>query len=126
VDNRDLRMGGQSEILMWNREIDDATLPELSPNGIALSVAPEAESWTCIEFEVDSAGTLKTWVDGSLVEGLVIDEEATTDVDSQWFRSPWTPQLTDARFGWESYGSVSAALLFDDIALSAEPIGCMP
>jgi hypothetical protein len=125
-DDRDLRMGGQSEILMWNREIDDATLPELSPTGIALSTAPVTGTWTCIEVEVDSSGTLQTWVDGSLVAGLIIDGAPTADIDSQWLRSAWTPELTDARFGWESYGGGGAAIFFDDVALSSEPIGCMP
>jgi hypothetical protein len=81
--------------------------------------------WTCIEFEVDRAGGLQTWVDGALIEGLVIDGSSTPDVDSQWLRTPWSPQLSDVRIGWESYGGEDAALSFDDVAISAEPIGCL-
>ena len=74
VEDKDLRMGGQSEILMWNRESDDATLPELSPSGIAMSVRPAAQTWTCIELMIDAAGqTLRTWVDGDAVPGLEVD-----------------------------------------------------
>ena len=37
--NRDLRLGGQNGALQWNRASDDATLPEQSPAGVALSRA---------------------------------------------------------------------------------------
>ena len=125
---RDLRMGGQSEILMWNREIDDATLPELSPTGIDLSFAPEPNRWHCVEFMVDGpAGGLQTWVDGALVEGLVVDAEPTPDVDRQWHRrDDWHPRLQDLRLGWESYGGDPADVYFDDIAVATHPIGCLP
>lgn len=125
--NKDIRMGGQSQILMWNRELDDATLPVLSPTGIALSIAPSADTWTCIEFAIDGpAGTLDTWVDGQWIEGLNIDDTPSPDIDSQWHNGGgWQPSLTDARFGWESYGGTAANLWFDDIALAADPIGCL-
>lgn len=58
-------MGGQSQILMWNRQIDDATLPALSPAGISMSVQPAAASWICIEFKIDEAlGALDPWYEG--------------------------------------------------------------
>jgi len=124
--NKDIRMGGQSQILMWNRETDDATLPELSPTGISMSLQPAPSTWICIEFSIDeAAGELETWVDGQLVPGLVIDATATQDVDAQWHRmGAWRPNLVNVRFGWESYGSRRAALWFDDIALGTSRIGC--
>ncbi len=58
---KDVRMGGQSRIVMWTRETDDATLPELSPTGIAQSVALTAGAWACVELAVDgAAGTIET------------------------------------------------------------------
>ena len=125
---RDLRMGGQSQILMWNREIDDATLPELSPTGIDLSFAPVSNQWHCVEFAVDGpAGELRTWVDGNLIEGLVVDAEPTADIDRQWHRrADWRPALEDLRIGWESYGGDPADVWFDDIAVGTAPIGCLP
>ncbi|WP_434415500.1 cellulose-binding protein [Nannocystis pusilla] len=125
---KDLRMGGQSTILMWNRESDDATLPALSPAGIALSVAPTPGAWTCVEFLLDSAAPgLTTWIDGTEVPGLVIDGEPTPDVDQQWLGKPdWQPSLVDFKLGWESYGGQTMTLYFDDVALAGERIGCDP
>lgn len=126
AQDKDLRMGGQSRILMWNRESDDATLPELSPTGTSMSLQPIPAAWLCVEFEVDGAtGTLTTWVDGAQIPGLVVDGTPTPDVDAQWLRNPnWRPTLVDAKFGWESYAGQSMDLWFDDIALGPQRIGC--
>jgi hypothetical protein len=123
---KDLRMGGQSEVLMWNRESDDATLPVLSPAGIAMSVAPPVGAWTCVEFMVDEAGgRIDTWVDGAPVAGLVVDAEPTPDVDQQWHNKPnWKPSLADIKFGWESYAGQTMTLHLDDVALADTRLGC--
>ncbi|HKP60284.1 MAG TPA: hypothetical protein VJV78_26345, partial [Polyangiales bacterium] len=127
-DGKDLRMGGQNEILMWNRESDDATLPELSPAGIALSKKPATQTWLCLEFEVDSKNkALHTWLDGQPVEGLQVDGEGTPNIDGQWRnKADWQPKPQDVRFGWESYGSDANTLWFDDVALGSTRIGCNP
>ncbi|HKU44553.1 MAG TPA: hypothetical protein VJR89_40610 [Polyangiales bacterium] len=127
-DQKDLRMGGQSEILMWNRESDDATLPELSPAGIALSQKPAPQKWACVEFELNGqTRSLHTWVDGQPVAGLQVDGEGTPDIDAQWRRmANWTPKPTNFRLGWESYGSDANTLWFDDVALASSRIGCAP
>ena len=127
ADNqRDLRMGGQNKVLMWNRESDDATLPVLSPAGMALSVVPAANSWHCVEFVVNgSTGALKTWFNGAQVAGLVVDTTPTPDVDSQWLaRGPWHTAPVDFRIGWESYAGQPMTLWFDDVALDAKRIRC--
>jgi hypothetical protein len=120
-----LRMGGQSGIFMWNRASDDATLPVLSPAGIALSVAPEADRWYCVEFRADGpAGALTTWVDGVTVEGLAADATPTADVDDHWISGGWHPTLPTFRLGWESYAGQAMTLWFDDVALGTERVGC--
>jgi hypothetical protein len=126
VSKKALRMGGQKKILMWNRELDDATLPELSPIGIGMSVAPHAGQFQCVEFHLDgAAGTLETHVDGTRVPGLVIDGTGSQDIDGQWLRSgKWSAQVSEIGFGWESYGGEPMLLWFDDIAISAQRLGC--
>jgi hypothetical protein len=122
----DLRMGGQNGALQWNRQSDDATLPEQSPTGVALSVPIPTNQWTCVEFMVNgTAGTMQTWVNGTDVAGLHEDGTPTQDVDRQWLaRANWHPQLTDFRLGWESYGDGADTLWFDDVALGSTRIGC--
>jgi hypothetical protein len=123
-----VRMGGQSKILMWNRESDDATLPALSPTGIAASRALPANQWLCIEFNVDGTATpaaMRTWVDGVEVPGLHVDATPTPDLDEQWLRKPSSrPTLTDFSLGWESYAGQAMTLWFDDVALDRARIGC--
>lgn len=121
-----LRFGGQDGALMWNRQSDDATLPDQSPAGVAQSATLPVNTWTCIEFEVNSAnGDINTWVNGTSVPGLTEDGVATPNVNDQWLAdSGWRPHLTDLRFGWESYASETDTLWFDDVALSSARIGC--
>jgi len=121
---KDLRMGGQNRALQWNRESDDATLPEQSPVGVSQSVPLAVGAWTCVEFGI-SGSELRTWVNGSEVVGLHADSTPTPDVDSQWLRrGTWRPALTDFRLGWESYGVGDDTLWFDDVALAPSRIGC--
>ncbi|MBL9105709.1 MAG: hypothetical protein JNL82_32605 [Myxococcales bacterium] len=124
---KDLRMGGQSEIFMWNRESDDATLPALSPAGIAMSGAPTPGQWTCVEFMIDEAqGLLSTWVDGNAVPGLAVDADPTPDADQQWHNKPmWRPTLADFKVGWESYAGQTMTLHVDDVALADQRVGCL-
>lgn len=127
IENKDLRMGGQSQILMWNRESDDATLPVLSPTGISKSVALAANQWSCVEFHVDgTASTIQTWVNGTEVTGLVVDGTATPDIDQAWINQKpnWKPTLVDFKLGWEDYAGQDMTLWFDDVALASARIGC--
>lgn len=120
-----LRMGGQSKILMWNRESDDATLPALSPAGISESLAPTPGAWSCVEFRVDGpAGELSTYVDGAEVAGLRVDAEPTPDIDQQWKQKAWAPDLVDLQLGWESYAGQAMVLYIDDVAAASERVGC--
>lgn len=126
TSGKDLRMGGQNGVLMYNREPDDATLPAMSPAGGALSVKPPPLEWHCIEFHIDgSQGLLQTWFDGAAVTGLQVDQQPTPDVDEQWMRNTtWRPSLQDFRLGWESYAGGEMTLWFDDVALGSARIGC--
>ncbi|MDT0319048.1 hydrolase [Streptomyces millisiae] len=126
ADNaRDLRMGGQNGALQWNRESDDATLPEQSPAGVALSAPLPVGRWACVEYRIaPGAGLLDTWLDGTAVTGLTVDGVPTHDVDGQWLNRIWRPDLVDLRFGWESYGEGADTLWYDDIAVGTTRVGC--
>lgn len=122
---KDLRFGGQNGALQFNRASDDATLPEQSPAGVALSAPLPTGTWNCVEFKVDGRdGTMATWLNGTSVPGLLEDGVATHDIDSQWLNRTWRPSLTDLRLGWESYGSGADTLWYDDVAVSAMRNGC--
>jgi hypothetical protein len=124
TNTKSLRMGGQNSALQWNRQSDDATLPSQSPAGIALSKAPPVATWMCLEFMIDQAqGLINTWVDGTLVSGLVADATPTADVDMAW-GSAYKPALTGINIGWQNYGAGAMNLWFDDFALSATRINC--
>jgi hypothetical protein len=125
-EDKDLRMGGQSEILIWNRESDDATLPELSPTGIASSVKPTIATWLCVELALSAeARELHTFIDDKPIAGLSAEGDPTPDGDAQWQRkADWRPEPVDVRFGWESYGDQANTLWFDDIAIGGTRIGC--
>jgi hypothetical protein len=123
----DVRMGGQDAILMYNRQSDDATLPTLSPTGVADSVVIPAATWTCIEFHVDeSAGTIDTWVNGAEVPGLVENGTPVADISTQWLSRTWKPSLVSFQLGWENYAGETMTLWFDDVALAGFRIGCGP
>ena len=119
-----LRLGGQSGALEWNRQMGDATLPSQSPAGIAMSKVPPVGTWMCLEFMIDQTqGLINTWVDGTLVPGLVADATPTADVDQTWGQS-YRPMLTSFNIGWQDYGGSAMNLWFDDVALSSTRIGC--
>jgi len=125
TENRDLRMGGQNRALQWNRESDDATLPEQSPAGVAQSQPLPLNQWVCIEFSVGTTnGNIQTWVDGTSVAGLLADGVPTADVDSRWPKTGWAPRPIDFKLGWESYGGGADTLWFDDAALGSSRVGC--
>jgi hypothetical protein len=120
-----LRFGGQNGALQFNRASDDATLPEQSPAGVALSRPLPVNTWNCVEFKIDgSNGTIETWLDSVSVPGLLEDGTPTHDIDSQWLNRTWRPALTDLRLGWESYGDGADTLWYDDIAVGSARNGC--
>ena len=119
-----LRIGGQSKILMFNRESDDATLPDLSPQGIATSKALPANSWQCFEYHLGPDGSIETWLNDAVVAGLTSKPGVSNPNAAQWQRSSVKPKVTAIYFGWESYGGDSNTFWYDDIAVSSTRVGC--
>ncbi|CAG9950305.1 unnamed protein product [Clonostachys rosea f. rosea IK726] len=89
---------------MYNRETDDATLPDLSPNGIAASVALKAGQFQCLEYHLGKDGTIETWLDGTSISGLQAGPNASNPYSAQWGNGSYKPSITGIYFGWESYG----------------------
>jgi len=119
-----LRIGGQSKILMYNRETDDATLPDLSPNGIAASKALTAGKWQCFEYHLGADGTIETWLDGAAIDALTVKSGVSNPNGAQWTRGGYKPKVTSINFGWESYGGDANTFWYDDIAIGSSKIGC--
>jgi len=119
-----LRIGGQNKILMFNRESDDATLPDLSPQGVAASRALPAGSWQCLEYHLGADGTVETWLNGDAVPGLTAKTGVANANAGQWQRSSIKPRVTAVYFGWESYGGDTNTFWYDDIAIASSRVGC--
>jgi hypothetical protein len=122
--NKHLRIGGQSKILMYNRETDDATLPDLSPQGIATSAALKASTWTCFEYHLGTDGTVETWLNNATVPGLTVKSGVSNPNAAQWQRGGSKPKITGVYFGWESYGGDTNTFWYDDIVISGSRVGC--
>ncbi|KAH9868475.1 hypothetical protein J1614_007547 [Plenodomus biglobosus] len=119
-----LRIGGQSKILMYNRESDDATLPDLSPQGIAASAALPANTWSCFEYRIGADGSLETWLNNATVAGLTVKSGVANPNAGQWQRGGGRAKVTAVNFGWESYGGDVNTFWYDDIVVSGERMGC--
>jgi hypothetical protein len=129
TQQNELRFGSQDMVFHWNTDTDSANLPDVSPNGDAASFKPAANTWYCIELTINSGnGHLNVSIDGTDVPGLTEDGVATADIDQAWVGSaPSLARYTafaDFNIGWQSYGAGAMTVWFDDIALSAAPIGC--
>ncbi|KAH6626516.1 carbohydrate-binding module family 1 protein [Chaetomium sp. MPI-SDFR-AT-0129] len=122
--NKHLRIGGQSQILMYNRESDDATLPDLSPQGIAASTALPTGSWQCFEYHVGTDGSIETWLNGNAIAGLTSKPGDGNANAAQWQRSSIKPKPSGVYFGWESYGGDTNTFWYDDIVISSSRVGC--
>ena len=122
--NKHLRIGGQNSILMFNRESDDATLPDLSPQGVAASTALPTGSWQCFEYHVGTDGSIETWLNGAAIDGLTVKPGVSNPNAGGWTRSSIKPKPSAVYFGWESYGGDTNTFWYDDIVISSTRVGC--
>ena len=140
--NKHLRIGGQDAIITYNRESDDAVLPDLSSQGFtnlllkpvkttdifqgtATSVPLAPGSWQCFEYHVSSDGTIETWLDSKVIPGLTIKAGVTNSHASIWQGKSYKPQITGVYFGWEAYGGDANTFWFDDISTASTRPGCL-
>jgi hypothetical protein len=112
-----LRMGGQFNVLDWNRANDDSIMPDGSPSSISGSKQILGNTWYCIEFHLGrSSGQIETWVNGTALSAL-------TTPQTRW-GSSYKPNPSDWGLGWESYGGAANTVWFDDLALGRSRLGC--
>jgi hypothetical protein len=120
-----LRLGFQDQVVAWNAQLSDATLPDMDPQGTSGSVATTPGTWQCVEFHVgESIGHLEFWLDGQAVPGLSYDGGDVQGVNDQWSRgapSPMTP--VDFSLGWLGLND-QRTVWYDDVALGNARIGC--
>lgn len=122
--NKHLRIGGQSNILMYNRESDDATLPDLSPQGIATSAALPTGAFECFEYHLGTDGTIETWLNSTPIAGLTVKAGVTNANAAQWTRANYKPKISGVYFGWESYDGDVNTFWYDDVVVSSKRVGC--
>lgn len=122
--NENLRFGGQNQVLMYNRQSDDATMPDMSPQGTAQSVALPTASWQCIEYHLGTDGTIETWLNSNNIPGLTIHPGTTNAAATQFQAKTYIPKISGVYFGWESYGGDVNTFWYDDIAIASTRVGC--
>ena len=125
----EFRLGSQDMVLHWNNTQGDVNIPDVSPQGDALSLMPAANTWYCLELTINTSnGHLNVSVNGNDVAGLTEDGVSTANVDDSWLGTGNVTStystLADFSLGWASYGGGGMNLWFDEIALSPNPIGC--
>ncbi len=128
TQTNELRFGSQDMVFHWNTDAD-VNIPDVSPEGDATSFMPAANTWYCIELTINTGGDLSVSVDDADQPGLKDDGTPTANIAQNWIMSGSTSlsrysTLADFSFGWESYGAGALTLWYDDVALSASPIGC--
>ncbi len=112
------------KILMYNRESDDATLPDLSPQGIATSEPLPTGAWECFEYHLAPDGSIETWLNSAAIVGLT-EKAGVADANaSGWQKSSIKPKITGVYFGWESYGGDTNTFWYDDVSVQSARIGC--
>ena len=116
-------MSGQSGVLDYNRESDDATLPDLSPQGIATSTPLSTSGFQCLEYHLGSDGTIQTWVNGTAITGLTAGPGSSNPNANGW-GTAYKPDITGVYFGWESYSGAVNTVWYDDVAVASTRIGC--
>ncbi len=125
----EFRLGSQDMVLHWNNTQGDVNIPDVSPQGDAVSLMPAANTWYCLELTINTSnGHLNVSVNGNDMAGLTEDGVSTANVDDSWLGTGSVTStystLADFSLGWASYGGGKMNLWFDEIALSPNPIGC--
>jgi len=109
---------------MYNRQEDDATLPDLSPAGIATSTALPTGAWECFEYLLGTDGSIEIWLNNNTIVGLTIKVAGVTNSNANGWGTTFIPKITGVYFGWESYSGTINTFWYDDIVVSSSRVRC--
>ena len=125
-EDKDLRMGGQSDVSDVESRIGRRHPARAEPDRNRLEREADDGHLAVRRIRLSTqARELHTFIDGTPIAGLSAEGDPTPDADAQWQRkADWRPEPGDVRFGWESYGDQANTLWFDDIAIAGTRIGC--
>lgn len=119
---------GGVDYLAWNREVaEDTVAPDIYSGGdqLASTVKFEYGRWACYElFYDENNDLLQLSINGELIPGLVLDNDASTGFDQRWLRSHggnFPIALKGVRIG---FGGSSNTTYVDNLVVSESPIGC--
>ncbi|KAF4409130.1 hypothetical protein [Streptomyces lycii] len=89
------------------------------------TVPAEAGVWSCVEWEMDdSDNRISVWIDGEAKPELTVDTDDHGGADTDFL----FPEFDTVKIGWQLYQGdptpSSYDVLMDDIALSADRVGC--
>jgi hypothetical protein len=123
-----VRLGFQDQVIAWNAQNSDSTLPDMDPQGTTLSTMTTPDNWDCFEFSVNyQAGDIQFWLNGTQVQGLSFSSTQTAmqGVNDQWAKGgPKVPlAVTSFGIGWLGLNN-QYTVWFDDVALASSRIGC--
>ena len=123
-----IRLGFQDQVIAWNAQGSDSTLPDMDTQGTTLSTMTNPNNWDCIEFSVDyKVGDIQFWLNGTPIQGLSFAESQTPvqGVNDQWAKGgPKVPfKVTSFGLGWLALNN-QYTVWFDDVALANSRIGC--
>jgi tellurite resistance-related uncharacterized protein len=113
--DHETRVGVMNAMLMINQPASDRgalSNQKYYTDGNKPGVVFAPQTWVCVEVLADPAHSeIDVWVDGKEVPDLHL---------ADWQQDP----VQALRFGFEKYAGPDAEIWYDDIAVSAQPIGC--
>ena len=94
-----LRFGSQDNVFHWNTDSDSANIPDVSPNGDALSIKARSRHLVLRPTRSTPMVTSPREIDGTDVPGLAEDWRRTPNIDQAWVGAPHHSPMPDRCWG---------------------------
>lgn len=128
--NNEIRFGEIKGTVGVNETPSDNITPTMDKWHQASGPLVPASTWACIEvaFLADSSpNTLRSWQNGTTlldVTSVGTDQWQNNSVTADWLAQKFGGSPSEVVIGWQSFSSAANEIWFDDLVLSASPIGC--